>query len=119
MLKLFLLSGAICSATLLSGSVGAAADSPYDRKLERAVLAIVAKKVGPIRGSLAGEWRPPAPMAAATASEPSVTPPPVAERPPRSISASIDLVGPEPDLKAPVKPGRIRARLLPTIIDGR
>lgn len=46
-------------ATLLTLGVGAAAaDGVYDRKLERAVMAIVAKKMGSLRGSLEREWQP-------------------------------------------------------------
>lgn len=39
-------------------SAGFAADR-YDRNLERAVMEIVAKRVGDIRGPLAKEWLPP------------------------------------------------------------
>jgi hypothetical protein len=50
---------ALISALLAFGGGAAHADGLYDRKLERAVKAIVAKKVsGPLRGSLEGEWRP-------------------------------------------------------------
>ncbi|MGE3366126.1 MAG: hypothetical protein AB7I34_22075 [Rhizobiaceae bacterium] len=49
---------ALAAAALVVGSSAAAADGLYDRKLERAVMAIVAKKVGTLRGSLEREWRP-------------------------------------------------------------
>ena len=51
---------AVIGTALLFGGVSIShADSIYDRKLEQAVKAIVAKKVGgPLRGSLEKEWRP-------------------------------------------------------------
>jgi len=50
---------ALVAALLALGAGAAGADGIYDRKLERAVKAIVAKKVGTLRGSLEREWRPP------------------------------------------------------------
>ena len=113
------LSGAICGAALFCGVVAAAADSPYDRKLERAVMAIVAKKVGPIRGSLSREWQPTPIAIAAAADRPGKVTAPAPGGLSRSISASIELFGPETDKNAPVKPGRVRAWVLPRIMDGR
>lgn len=49
---------ALAAAALVMGSSASAADGLYDRKLERAVMAIVAKKVGTLRGTLEREWRP-------------------------------------------------------------
>jgi len=50
---------ALIAALLALGAGAAGADGIYDRKLEKAVKAIIARKVdGPLRGSLEREWRP-------------------------------------------------------------
>jgi hypothetical protein len=51
----FLASGAVLTAALV---VPATADARYDRKLEEAVMAIVAEKIGAIRGGFAYDAKP-------------------------------------------------------------
>jgi len=49
----------LVAAWLALGAGGASADGVYDRKLEKAMKEIIAKRVdGPLRGSLRREWRP-------------------------------------------------------------
>ena len=48
----------MCAVGLAVLAAPAAAETPYDRKLEQAVLTIVAKKMGEIRGGFSYDARP-------------------------------------------------------------
>ena len=48
----------ICAAASAALGVPAAAETPYDRKLEQAVLTIVAKRMGEIRGGFSYDAKP-------------------------------------------------------------
>jgi hypothetical protein len=52
------MKAAVCAVVALALAVPAAAQSRYDRKLEEAAAAIVAAKIGSIRGGFAFDAKP-------------------------------------------------------------
>lgn len=61
-MRRFGFSQAILASAAILSPLHAFANDLYDRKLEQAVMAIAAKKVGDIRGPLTREFQPPTPF---------------------------------------------------------
>lgn len=68
------------------------ADSVYDRKLEQAVMAIVARKVGDIRGPLAREFQPPSAFETMATAPPAMLTATALEQP-KPIARKVSVIG--------------------------